>query len=189
MPDTNGSTEKLDVGEANAFLQELLRESDRGRALVGCAFLDDMVEKLCRAKMVTDAKAVDNLLEYPGPLTSFAARTDLAYALGWIGAQMYQDLRRIHKIRNAFAHSSCARGFDDADVRSLCEGLEVVKSESRFNVSRTGDKFILAVVFLILQLADLVGRAVRPVSPGDPPIRPITEWLPGAERKRLGVEV
>jgi len=189
MARTKGNMEKLDVGEASAFLQELFKENDRGRALVGCAFLDDTVEKLCRAKMVTDAKAVKNLLEYPGPLTSFAARTDLAHALGWIGAQIYKDLCRIRKIRNAFAHSSGARGFDDADIRSLCEGLEVVKSESRFNVSRTGDKFILAVVFLILQLADLVGKAVRPVSPRDPPVRPITEWLPGAERKRLGVEV
>ena len=189
MSHVKDTQEKLDLWEANACLQELFKESDRGGVLVGFAFLDHMIDNLCRAKMVAGTKAVNKLLEYPGPLTTFAARTDLAYTLGWIGPQVYQDLHRIRKVRNAFAHSSGALGLDDPDIQKLCEGLEILKFETRFNVKRGEDKFVLAVVFLILQLAELVSKAHRPISPSDPPLKPLNEWLPGAERKRLGVEV
>jgi DNA-binding MltR family transcriptional regulator len=111
--------------EANAWAKKLLEETDRGAALITVAYLDRRLEDLIRAGMAEGneaAKAAEKLLKYPGFLSTFASRIDLAYALGWIGPQVYADLTKIRKIRNEFAHPLETITFDDQAVRINAEG-------------------------------------------------------------------
>jgi hypothetical protein len=88
-----GLTEELSrvLREGVAFGEQLEKESDRGAALVGLAFLDELLKRLFEAKMHT-GKITKNLLDYPGALSTASARTDVAYSIGWIGAKTYRDL-------------------------------------------------------------------------------------------------
>ena len=58
-----------------------------------------------------------------GPLGSFSARIDLAYALGLIGKKAARDLHLIRKIRNDFAHDPKTIMFDDDRVAKRCSEL------------------------------------------------------------------
>jgi hypothetical protein len=113
--------------EGIAFGEQLEQESDRGAALVGLAFLDVMLKRLFEAKML-DAAIAKKLLNYPGPLSTAAVRTDVAYGLGWIGAKTYRDLVTLRNIRNRFAHAHEPIKFTDSAVGVLCAKLELGKT-------------------------------------------------------------
>jgi len=68
---------------------ELNKESDRGAVLVGVAYLDELLTRLFRKKMLLSKKLSEELLEGFGPLSGLSARTKVAYALGWIGPETY----------------------------------------------------------------------------------------------------
>jgi DNA-binding MltR family transcriptional regulator len=113
--------------EGNTFGDELEQESDRGAALVGLAFLDMMLKRLFEAKML-EGTIAKKLLNYPGPLSTAAARSDVAYGLGWIGAKTYRDLVTLRNIRNRFAHTHDPIKFTDSAVEALCAKLELGKT-------------------------------------------------------------
>ena len=74
-------------------------------ALTVGARLDAALERALLAKMreLSEAQRT-NLFEGYGPLSSFAAKIDVAYALNIFDGALYADLIVIRKIRNAFAH-------------------------------------------------------------------------------------
>jgi DNA-binding MltR family transcriptional regulator len=86
----------------------LTKETAGGCALVAGAFLDERLLKLIQARMISRAVAnkFNSFFEGHGPLATFAARTHLAYLLGFIADNAYQDICVIRDIRNRFAHSS-----------------------------------------------------------------------------------
>src|SRR5580658_2756431 len=60
--------------EANAALQELAKESDRGAVLVGVAYLDELLVRLFKAKMILTKALSDYLFESSGPLSTLSSR-------------------------------------------------------------------------------------------------------------------
>jgi DNA-binding MltR family transcriptional regulator len=130
--------------EGLAFGKGLAEESDRGAALLGMAFLDELLKRLFEAKL-RDGKISKKLLDYPGALSTASARTDVAYSLGWFGAKTYRDLVTLRKIRNEFAHAHALVKFADADIRTLCTKLklEEVPIKGPFTLERA--QFMWAV--------------------------------------------
>jgi DNA-binding MltR family transcriptional regulator len=102
---------------AQRFLDELEAQTDRGSALVAAAFLDDILEGTLRAHFLDAPKQVGELLD--GPLSSFAARTKLAYCMGLIGRTIFDDLNVIREIRNDFAHHHEPISFEDQRARIM----------------------------------------------------------------------
>jgi hypothetical protein len=45
------SSHGFNIEQANAFMAELQSESDRGAALIGCDYLDNLMKALIEAKM------------------------------------------------------------------------------------------------------------------------------------------
>ena len=95
-------------------------------ALTVGARLDAALERALLAKMrkLSEAQRT-NLFDGYGPLSSFAAKIDVAYALNIFDDALYADLTVIRKIRNAFAHPQAKLGqppehFDD-DMVKLCK--------------------------------------------------------------------
>ena len=61
------------------------------------------------------------------PLTGFASRTRIAYALGIIGEEERSDLTFIRGIRNAFAHSTDRLSFEHKTILASLDALHVLK--------------------------------------------------------------
>jgi mannitol operon repressor len=174
----------FDLAEANAWAKELFNESDRGAVLIGCAYLERLVEDLLSARMIA-GDSVRRLLKNPGPLSTFSSQTDLAYVLGWIGPQMFADLSAIRVMRNDFAHglrqgkkkqTVLIVSFKSPSIRDRCNNLRARKffntpgSKAQFEIKDAKSQFMFAVLCLVLQLSKLVREANRPGPGADPPV-------------------
>ena len=160
--------------EFSALVDHLRAETDRGCMLVAAAFLDNALEVLIRAAFVDNQKAAGRLLEYPGPCSTFAARSDLAYCMGLIDSSTHADLGTVRKIRNEFAHSHFLARFSSAKIKALCHQLRVIswmkKQGTRFLVGEKTELIITAAAIG----SGLVQRAaeVQHAPEGDPLSQP-----------------
>ena len=59
-----------------------------------------------------------------GPLSTFKAKVDIAFALGLYDRKIRKDLHTVRRIRNKFAHSSEPMGFDHNQVADECRKLD-----------------------------------------------------------------
>jgi hypothetical protein len=135
--------------ELDELMSVLLNESDRGAVLVGLAILDAQIEELLKTKFeAAQAAYLDQqdfhsyegdfvalttrhqrvarrLLAYPGPLSTAAARQDVAFAMGWINEDVYDDLNRLRNLRNKAAHSTDPLHlFDDKETQRLIHAMK-----------------------------------------------------------------
>ena len=58
-----------------------------------------------------------------GPLNSFSAKIDIAYAFSLIDDEIYNDLRAIKDIRNVFAHSKAVLNFNSPELKPHIQKL------------------------------------------------------------------
>jgi DNA-binding MltR family transcriptional regulator len=94
--------------------------------LVVTARLDTALKVALLSKMrPLSNKAKENLFEGYGPLASFAAKIDVAYALSVLDDGIYADLKVIKQIRNKFAHPEGSikqvPDFDDNVLANICK--------------------------------------------------------------------
>lgn len=134
------------------FFNSFRDKSDRDTALSCCAFLDDTLNAMFRTTLVDDKEHIKKIMKSTeGPLGSFSARIDMAYALGWIGPKMRESLHGIRDIRNGFAHHYKLDRFDHPDFTeafaALCANTVGITSDSERCM------FWGACVFLSQQLA------------------------------------
>jgi len=59
-----------------------------------------------------------------GPISSFAAKIDMAYALGITADEVNLELNKIRKIRNLFAHAKASASLDTEPIKSIFYKLE-----------------------------------------------------------------
>ena len=120
---TKKSKSKNQVQDWHEIWQELTDTNDRAAAIVGDAILDDALSRLLSAYFVANQKEVNGLLERPGPLWNFYAKSSIAYCLGLITQGQLRDLRAVNRIRNHFAHGLRSASFGDEAI---------IKDMSRF---------------------------------------------------------
>lgn len=100
----------------------LLNESERGAIIIGTAKVEEQLSKFIEKILPNDSKKYKKkLLEYPGVLSSFSAKIELAYAFRLISENLYTSLNSLRKIRNEAAHSS--NSFSIAEVRTRFEEI------------------------------------------------------------------
>jgi hypothetical protein len=107
------------------------RHDDRSAAILAASFLEDRLTRGIKATLTPDAKAQKKFLEYPGPISTFAAKIDLAFLLGILDPGTRQRLHIIREVRNIFAHELGAITFDGSQIEKLCQKLfriEALKS-------------------------------------------------------------
>jgi hypothetical protein len=90
------------------LLTNLVAESDRGAVLVGTSHVDEHLQKLFEMLIPHDMSKKERkaLLNYPGPLSSVAAKTEIAFATRLINRTVYDSLHALRRIRNEVAHAS-----------------------------------------------------------------------------------
>lgn len=135
------------------FLDSHNAESPRGAVLVACAFLDDQLRQAIGAFMV-DSSDHQALLEgFNAPLGTFAARIKASHCLSLISDWERDDLDKLRKIRNEFAHSYAVT-FDDPMIVGLANKLHhAVPSTPDGPVPAFG-KFSTAAIGLALRLVN-----------------------------------
>ncbi|MBV8812644.1 MAG: hypothetical protein JO033_28565 [Acidobacteriaceae bacterium] len=149
-------------------LAELIKESDRGAALIAVAFLDFLLALLIARRLI-DLETADKLLGLEKgncPLSPLAVRTELAFALGWIGPETRKELNLLRKIRNKFGHSHDVQGFEDQQIKSWCNELNPPKWQEPVPAIpvQGRSRFVFTAVKLAMRLYALVlesGRRLR----------------------------
>ena len=98
---------------------DLLNESDRGAVIVAAALLEDDLTEILK-KMVQrnglSAKYVNEMFDLSGPLSSFSSKALICYGFGIISEEIFNDLTKIRKLRNKFAHSSDKVDFLSSEI-------------------------------------------------------------------------
>jgi mannitol operon repressor len=128
------------------YLEELNKESPRGKVLVSTGYLEQMLEDILRAFML-EVKTVDDLFEGGNaPLGTFSSRARMCHALGLISDDEFHDIDQIRRIRNHFAHSMSA-SFRQPAIKDRCRPLRhkapqyaevVIDAEGEFTSAATG---------------------------------------------------
>lgn len=109
-----------DIVRFHRIRLELLSQSDRGAAVLGGAYIDADLGEALKSKLrdlnLSNKETLHKrLFRHNGPLSTFSARIDMAFALYLIGEKTRHDLDIIRGIRNDFAH--------DLEVGSPDKGL------------------------------------------------------------------
>ncbi|WP_452181346.1 MltR family transcriptional regulator [Heyndrickxia sporothermodurans] len=131
------------------FLPELNSESDRGRALIACSYMDDLLKKALLAYFVNQEIGPKLVQGFSAPLGTFSTRTTAAYALGLISEKEFKEINTLREIRNKFAHQVQV-SFDDQSISDLCKNLTMTAKEA----TNAKGRYTSAAVSLILTLSN-----------------------------------
>lgn len=142
------------------FLPEMNRESDRGRALIACSYLDDLLRRILLAHFVNQDVGPMLVEGFNAPLGSFSTRIVANHALGLISDAEARELNTLRRIRNRFAHEIHV-SFETDAVRDLCSNLKMsVQDHDDVKVDARG-RFSTASVSLILTLTNRTAYVAR----------------------------
>lgn len=112
------------IEEAYRYHQSLIDESDRGAAILAACHFEEWLRERIMSKFVDLNREMERkIFDGNGPLSTFAAKIDIAYALQLYDERTRTDLHTIRRIRNIFAHSSVPLEFEDKKVAELCRKL------------------------------------------------------------------
>lgn len=123
----------------NRFMRAVKDESDRGEVLVSAAVIEEMLEVIIKTFLLDTAATKELFREGYGPVSSFAAKCDLARCLGLIREDEARDIKFVRKIRNHYAHHiECS--FDDSQIanwaREMKVGLETLDGYEKGHPAR-----------------------------------------------------
>jgi hypothetical protein len=146
-------TQKVAMFERHALVfAELTKESDRGAAIVGGAYLDDHISETIRAYLHINEKIYNELLNpnnITAPLSSFGARIIAAQALGIIEEKDRKLITKIKSIRNRFAHDFFCT-FEGSPISEYCDEIrKLLPSEHHDQLNSPRQVYIFAIVYLI----------------------------------------
>jgi hypothetical protein len=115
MPDLDDAFSKLS--------ESLIRAERQSHASVVlrlvAAIEYDLERCLLRKFRSLNVRMRHRLFGVYGPLSSFAAKIDLAYALGITTDAVNVDLNKIRKIRNLFAHAKAPMSLDTEPIKTI----------------------------------------------------------------------
>jgi len=142
-------------GELN-LLTRLLRDlDDRGLVLSLSAFAEDSLGTLLMAFMLPSEASTKLLEGFNAPLGTFSARIKAAYSLGLINKSQFDDLERLRKIRNEFAHTWQSIEISKPNISSLIKRMNFSHIDDHFPETPT-EKLRSSITCLLLELRSMV---------------------------------
>lgn len=106
--------------EFQTMLDLLAQDGHAAHAIWVASRLEESVGELIRLYMPNLSNRLrERLFKGYGPLSSFSAKIDIAYALDLIPEGLRRDLHAIRDIRNEFAHTSERLHFDTPKLKAL----------------------------------------------------------------------
>jgi hypothetical protein len=119
-------------GGINLLTRSLHDVDDRGLVLSLAAFAEDALGSLLKAFMLPSEATMQLLEGFNAPLGTLSSRIKAAYAMGLTTMEQFQDLERLRKIRNEFAHSWRPLSLSQPKLAALVAGM---------NYSRIDDEY------------------------------------------------
>ena len=126
MSDTGGRLvlEQLSLDDFDVIKCEVMTQTDRGAAVLAASLLDEHLKwAIDRTFVELTNKDTKTIFAGTGPLATFKARTDIAFALGLIDRNCRIELGAVAQIRNRFAHRVEVITFDNPQVAEICARL------------------------------------------------------------------
>jgi hypothetical protein len=108
-------------------LRELVGKNDRLVAIVAGSFVEASLRRLLEGQMRNGTHG--ELFGARGPLSGFAAKIEIAYALRLIDANTRRNAHYIREIRNVFAHKVAPVSFRTPVVAAVCKLLSAGSRE------------------------------------------------------------
>jgi hypothetical protein len=100
--------------------------------LTASSILEYDLERSLKAAMRPLNKYMEErIFEGYGPLSSFSAKIDMAFAMDIITKHVFDELNKIRKMRNAFAHSKARLSLEEEPMRALFYSLKRPSGASR----------------------------------------------------------
>jgi DNA-binding MltR family transcriptional regulator len=107
-----------------SIIKELRSDSDRASVMVYGSIIDEAIENALTRRMVALTPTErEQIFQGTGPLSSFSAKINIAYAFKIFGKMTKRDLHYIREVRNAFAHISRNLRFSTKEVSDVCAAL------------------------------------------------------------------
>lgn len=136
-----------------AEIQRLHENAHTANVMLMAASIDNLLERIIKSHMPRLSNTLaDDLFSGYGPMATFRAKIDIAYAMGDIDAPLKTDLHIVRDIRNKFAHPKKPKfvTFDDA---------ELAKPFSRFpDFTSDYEKRFGRQQFLVAKFKSILGR-------------------------------
>jgi hypothetical protein len=144
--------------------QELATQSDRGVAIVAAVVLEELLELAILERFVElSSKRREALFDRIGaPLSTFAAKIEIAFAIGIIDDKIRTLINLIRDVRNRFAHRIEALTFDHPDISQKIETVAMLNQEDTIR-----KRFIM--------LFHVLGVTLSGISRDDIRIKPLSE--------------
>lgn len=102
----------------------LNQEPDLACVLIGTSYLSELLASTLSVSFIKSRVAEKLLDPKRGVIGGFVSRADLAYCLGLIAKNAYNDLLKVAEIRNKFAHRYLALDFGDQAIQTECDKLQ-----------------------------------------------------------------
>ena len=123
--------DKLDtiIEDAMRYYDALNQESDRAAAILAAAHFEHVLGKQIVHKFVElNRELQKNIFDGYGPLSTFSAKIDIAFALGLYDEENRKGLHKIRRIRNEFAHAPRPINFNNEKIADMCSKLPCITS-------------------------------------------------------------
>jgi hypothetical protein len=114
----------IDYQHYRHAIKEIPRQRDRGAGIIAAAIVEDHIQAAIETRLWIHQATEGvrkSLFKGYGPLSSFGAKIDLAYAMGLIPDGNHSLLHNVRLIRNSFAHDMGRMSFRAR--RELCATL------------------------------------------------------------------
>jgi DNA-binding MltR family transcriptional regulator len=112
--------------DAEGFYKELLNAPDRAAAVLAAAMLDAQLHELLKSFFIENEQTTLEILDR----LQFAMKIQLAYCLGLIPMEDYEDLTLIKEIRNQFGHGLHGLSFDEPGITEKCNWFRKFSASS-----------------------------------------------------------
>jgi hypothetical protein len=99
------------------IMAELMKQSDRGAAIIAGSLLEEILETAIRARLrelSSDQRKA--LFGRMAPLSTFSAKIEIGFAIGLYAIPVYTNLNMVREARNRFAHQFETLTFEHPDI-------------------------------------------------------------------------
>jgi len=178
------NTERLEpevddaFGDLNRLNSMLANLDERALVLSLAAFAEEALGDLIQAYLMPGDSTDKLLAGFNAPLGTFSARIRMAHALGLLTSHQADDLDRLRKIRNEFAHNWEPVSFEDQNISTHIRALNFHSLDDEYPETSV-EKVRTAIGILLVEIrvtaqqirkrggAILRGRHILAGVPGD----------------------
>jgi len=139
------------IASYNNIVKDYHNESDRAAALLAASFLENQIKEKLQDYFPCNNKIKEIFNAYH-PLSTFAGKIEISYALGFLTDRMKADMLLIKKVRNYFTHHPEYVDFEAEPIRGYCTSLELPNliTDNSDSTDSMKSRYLYAIVLVLM---------------------------------------